>query len=127
MTQSPKSLVLLEAYEELTAKESFCLKEVNIKGVLATQEKKAKLLAGFRKLEPSEELSEEAKADFDRRIQNLLEREAENSKALESLIEENRLAYKLLSKHRNSASNIRKAYGAKSSSLSNSKSLKDQA
>lgn len=105
-----KRMALLEAYEELTRKETFCLGEQNMQGVLETQRKKADVLRGFERLE-DEKLSPEEKDDFNRRIKALRTQEMTNAKSLDSMIASNREEFRRLDRDTKSGSKAIRAYG----------------
>ncbi len=127
MDSIPKQMVLLKAYEELTEKETFCLREANIKGMLELEDKKAKLLEELQRLAAEADLSPETREEFNRRVSILLKQEKENEIFLEKLMQENRAAYKKLSQNADSASKIRRAYGKTGMGSSSSRTFKDQA
>ena len=124
MAETPKQMVLLDAYEELTEKETFCFREANINGMLEIEDKKAKLLEELLRMSSESNLSSDQKQDFDSRVSALLKQEKENETFLSGLMKENRAAYRKLSQNADSASKIKKAYG---NSSPNSRSFTDQA
>lgn len=126
MSSLPKQLVLIEAYEELTDKESFCLKEGNIEGCLKVQGKKAKLLPELQLLKGAS-MSTELRATYQERLNRLQEIEQNNAAVLSQLIEKNRNEHKKLSKQSGSASKFRKAYANPTEKRTSSVSLEGQA
>lgn len=127
MTEMRKRFVLLGAYETLTEKETFCLKEANFDAVSTVQAKKARLLSKLQSLEDHDALGAGEKEEFNGRLQRLRECEKRNDALLEVLKEENRTQFKSLSKRVNSASQVRKAYGSAANADGSSRSLKDKA
>lgn len=127
MIEMRKRFVLLSAYETLTAKESFCIKEANFEAIGRVQAKKSKLLGQLEKLTDQDLLTTEERVDFNDRIERLQIEEKENEGLLTLLKKENRTKFKSLSKHVSSVSKIRKAYGSASSPSIPSRALKDKA
>jgi len=122
-----KRFVLLAAYEDLTEKETFCIKEANFEEIRKVQGKKLKLLGEMDALEDGDRLRPEEKEGFNDRIQRLQIREKENEERLNLLMGENRSEMKSLSKHASSVSQIRKAYGSAFSREAPKRSLKGKA
>lgn len=106
-----KAMTLLAAYEELTERESFCLGEANMEGVLAVQSKKAAVLEELQRLAGEAKLAGESRRSFDERIGRLLEAEKANEARLAKLMDENRREWQQLSKQSRAVSRVRKAYG----------------
>lgn len=127
MIETRKRFVLLGAYEALTEKETFCLKEANFDAVSKVQAKKARLLSELQALDEQDSLKAEEKNEFNRRLQQLQEREKRNDTLLGQLMAENRSESKTLSKRVSSASQVRRAYGAASSPSGSKRTLKDKA
>ncbi len=127
MTETRKRFALLGAYEELTEKETFCLKEANFDAVKEVQAKKAKLVGELQRFEGGGQLSPSEKEEFNSRIEILLGSEKENEALLEALKSENRAQFKSLVKQSNSVSKIRKAYGSASNPTTPTRTLKGQA
>lgn len=110
MAEAPnKAMILLEAYEDLTSKETLCLKEGNFDGVLRAQKKKALLFQGLEELQGTP-LRDEDRAAVRRRLEHLKEQEAANSAELQRRMKENREELKKLSANASSASKLRRAY-----------------
>ena len=122
-----KRFVLLTAYEDLTAKETFCIKEANFDEIQKVQSKKSKLLGELGSLRDKDRLRIEEKGDFSRRVEALQKQEQENEELLSLLMGQNRAELRSLSKHATSVSQIRKAYGSASSLDSPNRSLTDKA
>jgi len=127
MTEMGKRFVLLSAYEELTEKETFCIKEANFDEIRKVQAKKSRLLEELGSLDDEDRLKSEQRVDFNRRIDRLQTIEQENESRLEALMDQNRSEIKTLSKRSSSASKIKKAYGTASSPDNSSGSLKNKA
>jgi predicted nucleotidyltransferase len=127
MTETRKSFVLLGAYEALTEKETFCLKEANFEVVSKIQSKKDRLLKELQNLEDRESLESDEKDEFNRRLQILQECEKSNEALLKRLKAENRSQFKSLSKRASSASQIRRAYGSAANPDGLKRNLKDKA
>ncbi len=127
MTETPKRLLLLETYEALTEKETFCIGERNFDEIRKIQAKKKRLLEelGKRADEPPE--SETERADFNARIKQLKAKEDANEALLETMMQENREQFRSLSKRVKSASQIRKAYGTANQTDGPRRSLKNKA
>ena len=121
MTATSKHFVLLDAYCELTEKETFCLGEGNLQGVLKAQAKKGQISEELTRLSREAPLDPESKEKFDKTVRELLVQEEANNQTIEKLIRENRAEFKELSKQGYSANKFRRAYGMgdddKSSSL----------
>ncbi|MEM9159477.1 MAG: hypothetical protein AAGB46_10545 [Verrucomicrobiota bacterium] len=112
MPEIDKLFRLLETYEELTAKEAFCLKEVNLEGVKEVQVKKAPILKEMQRLRELLSMEEAVlKEDYNRRVADLLAAEDRNEKRLGELMAENRMAYRRLSNTTTAASKAVRAYG----------------
>ena len=109
MTETRKRFVLLGAYEALTEKENFCLKEANFEAVSTVQAKKARLLSELQSLDDQETLEIAEKVAFNRRLKQLQEYEKSNDALLVKLMEANRSESKSLWKRANSASQVKKA------------------
>lgn len=107
-----KRIALLESYEELTRKESVCIREGNIEPLAALQEKKAALIAALQQLS-SEDVSAEERTQFNQRLVRLQETEEANAEGLGRLMAENRDAYRKLGQNASSASKLRRAYAGK--------------
>lgn len=122
-----KRFVLLTAYEELTEKETFCLKEANFDEIRKVQAKKSKLIGELESLNDQDGVRPEEKENFNSRIEALKRQEKDNEECLKLLINENRTELKSLSKHTSSVSQIRKAYGSPTSLETPVRSLKDKA
>ncbi len=122
-----KRFVLLTAYEKLTAKETFCIKEANFDEIQKVQSKKTKILVELETLNDQDRLSTEEKMDFNGRLEELQKCERENDERLNMLISQNRTELKSLSKRATSVSRFRKAYGSASSLEPPSGSLTDKA
>lgn len=127
MAESRKEFILLEAYERQTNKETFCLSEENLEGVLEAQRKKASMIEELQRLKAKRVLSDKDKAEFDRRVKALIEQESENAETLERLMAENRNAAKKIAKKSASASKFRDVYGTSKHSKSAPRSLRDRA
>ncbi len=122
-----KRFVLLAAYEDLTEKETFCIKEANFDEIRKVQGKKLKLLGEMDALGDRDRLRPEEKEDFNNRVERLQIREKENEERLNLLMGQNRSELKSLSKHASSVSQIRKAYGSSISPEAPNRSLKGKA
>ncbi len=127
MTETTKRFVLLGAYEALTEKETFCLKEANFEAVSTVQAKKARLLSELQNLDDQETPEIAEKVAFNRRLKQLQEYEKSNDALLVKLMEANRSESKSLSKRANSASQVKKAYGSAGNSSGLKRALKDKA
>ena len=127
MTTTRKRFVLLGAVEDLTEKETFCLKEANFEKAVEVQAKKARLIGELKRLEDHESLSQSEKDEFNSRLDRLLVCENKNEMALEQLKTDNRSQFKTMSKHSSSVSKIRKAYGSASNPDASTPILKGQA
>jgi ribosomal protein L34E len=127
MIETRKRFILLGAYEELTEKETFCLKEANFDAVSTVQGKKARLLSELQSLDDQGTLETEEKDEFNRRLQQLQECEKGNDILLGELMKENRSEFKTLSKRANSASQVRRAYGSAGNASGAKRALKDKA
>jgi len=121
MATITKHFVLLDAYGDLTEKETFCLGEENMAGVLSIQAKKAKISDELLRLDRESPLDAKAKKEFDSIVRALLAKEAANDRTIKELMARNREAFKDLSKQGRSVNKFRRAYGVggdeKSSSL----------
>ncbi len=127
MNEPRKRFVLLDAYEALTEKETFCINEANFEEISRVQAKKSKLLAELESLSDTPLLDEKEISEFNQRIDTLRERETSNSLRLDGLMKENREQFRDLSKRANSASQIRRAYGSASNPAAPNRSLKNKA
>lgn len=127
MSESPKQLVLLSAYEELTLKEEVCIREVNMEATLSVQEKKAGLLQRIEELEKANPMRGEAKKTFQEKVKSLKVLEAKNAAILDEKMIANRSEYKSLIKKTGAASKVRNAYGISEKDRKSPSSLKDQA
>ena len=127
MIEQRKRFALLGAYETLTEKERFCLKEGNFEAIGELQEKKLRLLKDLERLEDASSLAATEKNEFNSRLEKVLAVESENEALLEELKVENRSQYRALSKRFTSASKIRRAYGSASNPNAPRRTLKDQA
>ena len=127
MSRKPaKRLTLLEAYEDLTRKESVCLREDRFEDLNRVQRKKAQLLEGLDALRV-EPLDADEQAEFDKRIASLQERESSNAALLTEKMTANRSEFRKLRKHSASASKLKRAYAAPEQSEQDSGSLKGRA
>lgn len=122
-----KRFVLLSAYEALTEKETFCIKEANFDEIRKVQAKKSRLLEELGSLDDDDQLESEQKAEFNCRIDRLQAKEKENELRLAELMDQNRSEIKALSKRSSSVSQIKKAYGTASSPDNSRGSLKNKA
>ena len=127
MTGTRKRFILLGAYEGLTEKETFCLKEANFDAVSTVQAKKARLLSELQGLDDQDTLETTEKDEFNRRLQKLQECEKDNDALVLELMKENRSEFKTLSKRSNSASQVRRAYGSAGNASGAKRTLKDKA
>lgn len=127
MIGTEKRFVLLSAYEELTEKETFCIKEANFDEIRKVQSKKVKLLGELDTLNDKDQLRTEEKEAFNKRIERLQMREKENDERLALLIGQNRVELRSLSKRASSVSQIRKAYGLPSGLEIPNRALKGKA
>ncbi len=104
-----KPMALLEAYEELTRKETHCLGEENWDSMLATQGKKKKLAAGLS--QHFGKLNESESGAFKMRVEALEVQEAKNANLLSKKILGNRELYKKLLQDTKSGTKAIRAYG----------------
>ncbi len=103
-------MAALQAYEELTCKETLCLREENFDALLATQAKKARLLDGLAQLAETPFKAGEAE-QFKAKISALQRQEAENAAVLEEKMRVNREQHKALSRSAKSSVSALRAYG----------------
>lgn len=118
-------MTLLAAYEELTRKETVCLKEANWEPMLKTQAKKAKLVEGISK--HTAELLLDERTQFNKRIASLQIKEAENAKTLAEKMKDNRELYRQITQRTKSGSKAIRAYGQPEGTPSRKISLTDRA
>ena len=122
-----KRMVALLAYEELTLKETLCLKEENYDGLLRTQSKKAKLLDGLAKLNDVPLAAGEA-TRYAELLQALQQQESANAELLAKRMQTNRSQLRGLTRSGNSGVSALKAYGRPDNPpLDRSANLKDRA
>ncbi|MCH6255876.1 hypothetical protein MLD52_04910 [Puniceicoccaceae bacterium K14] len=127
MSERPKQVVLLEAYEELTRKESVCLREANIEVALEVQAKKAKLLDKIAELQKTSPLNGDIEPSFSEKVAELESIEISNAQVLEEAMKKNRDVYRIVTKRSDSAGKVRNAYGISKLERKAPSSLRGQA
>lgn len=110
MSESPsRRFILLSAYEDFTRRETVCIREEDFDRLESLQSKKEKVIAELSGLADSPTDTE--RADFNRRIEALLESERSNEALLTEKMASNRQAYRKLTANAVAANKLRRAYG----------------
>ncbi len=108
--RASKRLAALRAYEELSLKESLCLREENYEGLLATQGKMKLLMDGLLALR-GQALGPGEAGEYDACLERLRAAEAANAALLAERMAGNREQFRALSKSASSGVGALRAYG----------------
>lgn len=127
MSENPKQIVLLSAYEELTQRETVSLREGNMEATLELQKKKAKLLEKITELQKDAPLRGELAKVLKEKVARLEAIESENAQVLAEHMKNNRIEYRSLVKRSGAATKVRNAYGISEDDRKKPTSLKGQA